>query len=203
MKIALIVVGVLAGVVVAFVVWRYIATALGGDKVRRRILEKISPVPEMLDEGQTPDPVLLQRFAGNVETCKVLWETLDAFGRLELFPGEYRQWEHLAKADLVFWLCHPNELTSPPDEIEVMATVDSPSSTAEQPAQYFVFRYRVNEPHWAAKDGWMAGVAGPYGISGDPQPHGQATFSRFEAYDSRTPEEHVHVTHEALFGKQN
>lgn len=202
MKIVLIVVGVLAGVVVAFVVWRYIATVFGGDKVRRRILEKISPVPEMLDAGQTPDPVLLQRFAGNVETCKVLWETLDAFDQLKLFPDEYRRWEHLAKADLVFWLCHPNELTSPPDEMELMATVDSPSSTEEQPGQYFVFRYRVNEPHWAAKDGWMAGVAGPYEIAGDPQPHGQATFSRFEAYDSRTPEDHVRVVHEALFRKQ-
>lgn len=201
MKTVFVIVAVLVVLVVAFLVWRYFATVLGGDKVRRRLLEKMSPIPEELDAGNTPDAILVRRFAENVETCKVLWETLDAFERLELFPDEFRVWEHLAKADLVFWLCHPNELTTPPDEMELMATVDSPSSTAEKPAQYFVFRYRVNEPHWAAKDGWMAGIAGPYETAGDPQPHGQATFSRFEAYDSRTPEEHVCVIHEALIGK--
>ncbi len=200
MKQVLIIVGIVVLLAVAFLLWRYMMTVFGGDRVRRRILEKMSPVPEMLDEGNTPDAVLVQRFAEDVETCKVLWELLDAYDCLELFPGSCRQWEHLATADLVFWLSHPNELTSVPDEIELMATVDSPTAAAGQPAQYYVFRYRVHEPHWAAKDDWMAGVAGPYDMSGDPQPHGPGTFSRFEAYDSRTPEEHVHVIHEALFG---
>lgn len=201
MKLILITGVLLVALVVAFVVWRYIATIQGGTRLRQRILEKMSPLGETLAEGASPDPALVWRFAENVETCKVLWEVLQAYERLDVFPEEYRTWEHLARADLVFWLCHPNELTSPPDEIELTATVDAPSATSDSPAQYYVFRYRVTEPHWAAKDGWMAGIAGPYETAGGPQPHGRGTFSRFEAYDSRTPEEHVRVTHEGLFGK--
>jgi hypothetical protein len=105
----------------------------------------------------------------------------------------------MAEANLIGWLNHPNELRSPPDQIELMKKVKAPRADG----YYFVFRYRVEEPHWAAKDGWMAGVAGPYDLTGAPAPHARGTFSRFEAYDSRTPEEHVEVTHRAVIERQH
>ncbi len=200
-KFIIIAIVLLAILVVGFVIWRYIATIRAGARQRQRILEMMSPLGETLADGDPPDPVLLHRFAANTETCKVLWEVLEAYERLDAFPDEHRTWEHLAKADITFWLGHPNELGASPDELKLMTTVESPSATTEQPAVYYVFRYRVHEPHWAAKDGWMAAIAGPYDPAGDPYPHGPGTFSRFESWDSRTPEKHVRVTHEALFGK--
>ena len=202
MKIVLIVLAVLVALVIAFIVWRFVATMMASERLRRRLHEELAPVSEALDAGKTPDPVLIQRFAKSAETRKVLWEVLQSFNRLDLFPEEYATQESLAEADLVLWLCHPNELTSPPDEIELMATIASPSSTAGTPANYYVFRYCVNPPHWAAKDGWMAGIAGPYAANGDPIPHAPGTFSRFEAYDSKTPEEHVAAAHDLIMGKQ-
>ncbi|MCC6488561.1 MAG: hypothetical protein IT364_13780, partial [Candidatus Hydrogenedentes bacterium] len=168
----------------------------------RRLYEALAAVSEDLEAGKTPDPVLVQRFAKAAATRKVLWEVLESHKRLDLFPEEYGTQELLAEADIVLWLCHPNELQSPPDEIELMATLPSPASTPDKPANYYVFRYRANPPHWAANDGWMAAVAGPYAANGDPTPYAPATFSRFEAYDSRTPEEHMTVTHDLIMGKQ-
>ena len=202
MKTVLIVLACLVILVIAFIVWRFVATMMAGERLRRRLHERMAPVVEALEAGNTPDLVLVQRFAESAETRKVLYETLSSFERLELFPEEYANQEALAEADLVLWLCHPNELTSAPDEIELMATVPSPGSKPDGPARYFVFRYRVNPPHWAAKDGWMAGIAGPYPEEGEAIPHGQGTFSRFDAYDSKTPEEHVAATHDLVMGKQ-
>jgi hypothetical protein len=127
-------------------------------------------------------------------TRKVLYEVLAEHDQIELFPQEQRTWEALAEADLVAWLCHPNELGAPPDEIELTKQLPVPGEAAGS-HRYFLFRYRTHAPHWAAGDGWMAGVAGPYDVEKEPEPHASGTFSRFEAYDSRTPEEHVEVTH--------
>ncbi|MCC6699301.1 MAG: hypothetical protein IT365_26990 [Candidatus Hydrogenedentes bacterium] len=202
MKVVLIVLAVLVVLIIAFIVWRYVATMLASERLRRRLYEALAAVSEALEAGKTPDPMLIQRFARSAATRKVLWEILQSHERLDLYPEEYASQESLAEADIVLWLCHPNELQSPPDEIELMATVPSPSSTVDAPANYYVFRYRVNPPHWAANDGWMAGVAGPYGANQDAKPHASGTFSRFEAYDSRTPEQHVAVTHDLIMGKR-
>lgn len=195
MKILLGVVGGAVLLIVAVVVWLYYATAKKGERVYLDILQKISPVAEALRAGKTPDSADVLRFAEMRETRKVLYETLLEFKRLDLFPRAHLTWEAMAEADLVLWLCHPNELGSPPDEIELMAKVPTPSATAPPNSRYFVFRFRVKPPHWAANDGWMAGVAGPYPTAGEPAPDARGTFSRFEAYDSRSPEEHVKVIH--------
>jgi len=50
----------------------------------------------------------------------------------------------------------------------------------------------MDEPHWAAKDGWMAGVAGGFARRDQPTTvAGGNTFSSFAAWDSQTPEGHV------------
>lgn len=48
----------------------------------------------------------------------------------------------------------------------------------------------------------MAGVAGPYMTAAELAPYGAGTFSQFEAYDSRSPEEHVKFIHELAFGRE-
>ncbi len=183
--------GILVLLVIAFIVWRLVATARGGRKPLMRLLEQIAPVIDAVRAGLRPDAAQVRQFAADPATRKVLYDTLLYHQRLDLFPTTYRTWEAMAEADLVFWLCHPNELGSPPDAIELMATVPDPAGTGGSSRKYFVFRFKTKPPHWAASDDWLAGVAGPYPTAGDPMPGGTGTFSRFESYDSHSPEEHV------------
>ncbi|HET7291739.1 MAG TPA: hypothetical protein VFM88_04890 [Vicinamibacteria bacterium] len=203
MKLALALGGALLLVLVAFVGWRYHATVKGGERVYQEALDRIAPVLTALQAGETPPPEELARFARAGDTRKVLFESLREYGRLDLFPREHLTWEALAEADLVLWLWHPNELAAPPDEIELMKQVPAPDAEGSRELRYFVFRFRTKPPHWASEDGWMAGVAGPYPTSEAPRPYARGTFSRFEAYDSRTPEEHVRVTHEQVLGERS
>ncbi|MBN1513902.1 MAG: hypothetical protein JXB13_17935 [Phycisphaerae bacterium] len=191
MSIVLSILGILAVLIVAFIVWRLVVTALGQRRLMSRVLEQIAPIIDAVRAGSEPDAEQVRQSAANPATRKVLYDTLLFHQRLDLFPAAYRTWEAMAEADLVFWLCHPNELGSPPDAIELMETVPDPAGTGGSPRTYFVFRFKTHPPHWAAPEGWLAGVAGPFATAGDPKPGGTGTFSRFESYDSHSPEEHV------------
>jgi hypothetical protein len=199
LKVALASVVVLLMIVGAFVIWRLWATYAGGRDAYLALTTRIAPVEERLQAKQDPEPADLERFARDPATRKVLYDALDHHGRLSLFPPAYLTPEAMAEADLVLWLAHPNELAATPDEIQLMKVVPPPGEAYAR-KRYFVFRYRTKPPHWAAQDGWLAGVAGPYPEEGPFPPEAAGTFSRFEAYDSRTPEEHVRVTHEAVMG---
>ena len=187
------------GVVMVLVAWLYYRTVAGARRAFRELAARIEPVTQALANGQIPAQADLVRFAQDRETRKVLFAALEGAGRADLFPAEWRTWEHMAEADLVAWLNHPNELGCPPAAIELVARVPDPGAATDH-AFYFVFRYRTLEPHWQAKAGWMAGVSGPYDTAAPPVPHARGTFSRFEAFDSRTPEQHVAVVHDAVFG---
>jgi hypothetical protein len=64
---------------------------------------------------------------------------------------------------------------------------------------YEVFKCRVNEPHWAAKDGWFLGVVGPYFDDSKPYDFPQATFSRIDStIDKITPDEEAKWVHENI-----
>jgi hypothetical protein len=197
MKTALIVLGGLVATVVAFIAWRLWATVAGGQRSYARLLARIQPVLARLAAGQDPDPADVSRFAQDRTTRKVLYDTLEQHQKLALFPAEQRTPAAMAEADLVLWLAHPNELGAVPDEIELMATLPVPAPGFED-QRYFLFRYKTNPPHWAARDGWLAGVSGPYPADGPAGPGASGTFSRFESFDSRTPEDHVSATHELV-----
>lgn len=201
MRILLVGVAIVVVLIGGFVVWRLWATYSGGRAAYLRLAEAIGPVERQLRSGHDPDPVDLERFARDRATRRVLYDALDHHGKLGLFPPEYLTPEAMAEADLVAWLVHPNELAAPPDEIELMASLPAPGS-AFAGQRYFVFRYRTRPPHWAAADGWLAGVAGPYPREATFASGAPGTFSRFESYDSRTPEDHVRVTHELVMARR-
>jgi hypothetical protein len=197
MKAILVGLGILAAIIAFFVVWRLWATYAGGRDSYSGLTARIEAVERRLVAEQEPEPADLERFAKDPATRKVLYDALEHHGRLGLFPPEYLTPEAMAEADLVVWLAHPNELAATPDDIELMKVVAAPGE-AYAHQRYFVFRYRTRAPHWAAADGWLAGVAGPYPDDKAFAPGAPGTFSRFEPYDSRTPEEHVRVTHEVV-----
>jgi hypothetical protein len=202
MNIILMILGGLAFVVVAVVAWLIWAAYAGGAKSYARLAARIEPVASRLAAGQDPDPADLERFARDRVTRRVLYDALERHQKLALFPPKYLTPALMAEADLIVWLNHPNELGAVADEIELMSTLPVPASGFEH-QRYFLFRYRTSPPHWAAKDGWLAGVAGPYPTEGAvTSPAASGTFSRFEPYDSKTPEEHVAATHQLVMERR-
>jgi hypothetical protein len=199
LKTVAIVLGALIGLVVLTLAWLYFRVFAGLYRTYAELVKRIEPVTQALARGETPSSTHLMRFAEDRETRKVLFDALDEAGKTELFPRQFRTWELMAEAHLVAWLCHPNELASAPAEIELVARVPAPDAESDD-SKYFVFRYRTFEPHWAAKDGWLAGVVGPCATNSDPVPYAMGTLSQFESIDAHTPGDHVAAAHAAVFG---
>jgi hypothetical protein len=105
----------------------------------------------------------------------------------------------IAEAEMATWLAYPTELGAAPDEIELLRTVEFESP--DGPVDLFVFRFRTHQPHWAAEDGWMIGVAGPYLRSLQPTTHGLGyTFSKLDGEDEMPIVDHVNGLLEIVAG---
>ena len=198
MKTILIVLGSLVVLLIAVVVWLYLKAVRGTLKRDELILEKLAPLTSVLEAGGTPDAAALEAAARNPETRRLLYESLDAHGRRDLFPRSFYTQESLAEGDLVLWLCHPNELGCPPDEIEFVETVTRDSAAGVGREDWYVFRFRMNPPHWAAADGWMAGVSGPYEHGAALSPTAPGTFSTFEAFEGSQLDKYVDFSSDML-----
>jgi hypothetical protein len=126
----------------------------------------------------------LEMVAGDFEARPVLYERLSELGRTMLFPAQWATQSAFAEADMVRWLSFATELGEPPDRIELMERLEATAN--DERGAFFVFRF-------AAKDGdWLAGVSGPFQVDDEPSLKSLGyTFSAFEPYESRTPQEHV------------
>ena len=144
----------------------------------------------LLKHGRAVPAAELRAVAADGEMRNWLYRALKELGRTDLFPPEFKKQEAFAESEMVYWLIYPTELGRAPDQIELMKVIWQPS--ANQTLDYYVFRFRTLPPHWSAKDGWMAGIAGPFRRGHDPTPDGgDDTFSSFEPWGSRTPEGHL------------
>jgi hypothetical protein len=95
---------------------------------------------------------------------------------------------------MVEWLAHPLEMRSPPDIIELKRVISGHRGPKQGIFDWYLFRFRTLEPHWGAKDGWLAGVAGPFRREDAPSPVSYGdTVSTFMKWDSLQPEQHVRV----------
>ena len=195
MRYVLITVGVIVALVVLVFVLLVVNLSLASARQKKRARAKLAAVLDPLDGGQEPDPAAVRQLAANRETRNALYDALAERGKQALFPREYRTRPAFAESDLAFWLSHPNELKSVPDEMHLAQVVTVPTDVG--PAEYYLFRFRTNPPHWAAGNGWMAGVSGPY--PKDPKaplaaPAG--TFSELESFEAKSAQEHVQAFHE-------
>jgi hypothetical protein len=188
-----IVAGLLIAAVVAFAVWRYIATHRASEHLQLQLMNELEPVWKQIYAGRDPNPADVAKYASDPRTRVTLFDLLLFHRKLSLFPKEYRTPLLLAESQLVRWLMHDNELGSAPDKIEFMATAGP-----NVHSNWLVFRFRADPPHWAAKEGWMAGVVGPLPWNQkidesdeDAFPSAPVVFSMFHAYDSMTAEQHV------------
>jgi len=136
----------------------------------------------LMSVGHEVPDVALRDIAASSEMRNFLFEYLESTNRVDRFPKEFLSQEAFAESEMVDWLIYPTELGRAPSEIDVVRTVDATLDGNDY--IYYVFRFRTNPPHWAAEDGWMLGVAGPFLVSAAPSPTSYGdTFSTFAKLD--------------------
>lgn len=178
---------------VGFFLWRYyVNSSLKNDP---EYLERVSPIINYLEKGRTPDARVIRSLADNPATRFVLFLALAEYGRESLFPEEYMNIESGAEASMAYWLCRPKQIGTSPDEMELMAIVPQYVDDTDETVDYYVFRYRMLPPHWAASDDWLMGIAGPYGEDSHPYGVAASTHSNYEPYDSHNSRLQVEKLH--------
>lgn len=165
----------------------------------REIFVRIKPLLDKLENNEPVSLATVFPFAADIRTRQMTYALLAEFERLDLFPEEYNTLIKSAEGQLANWLEYPTELDACPDEMEYIKRVTLDFDGQHNFVHYEVFKYRVNEPHWAAEDGWMLGVVGPYFDDSNPYDHARATFSRTSStLDKVSPEEEAKWVHENI-----
>lgn len=199
MNIILIILGVLIAAIILFVIYRNYKVRSQKKKLSEQRFERIRSLYEKLERGENITPLEVRPFAENLLTRESIFELLREHGRVEIFPNEFNNIIHGAESNLANWLEFPTELDACPDEIEHMKRVTFDYDGNNSFMHYEVFKYRVTEPHWAAKDGWILGVVGPFYDDSKPYDFPHGTFSRIDStIDKITPEEEAKWVHENI-----
>ena len=180
----------------ALFVWGWFRAISASIKLNRQLDEAIAPVLAAVASSDPSSEQEILKFSENPATRNHLYEGLKKIGKQGLVPAEYRTLEKIAESDLVRWLMHPNELQSAPAEIACVRPVVV--SDAGKSGRVYLFRFRVDPPHWASESGWMAGVAGPYWDDDETHTAAGGTFSELTPFDRISEEQHVEALRAAL-----
>ena len=170
------VLGGIALVIVVFLWWRYTSVERGARAVDRKILELVLPIGNRLKEGADVAAEEVEALAAKAHVRPMLYAMLKDLERLDLFPERYRSAESRAEGILAYWLMHPNELQDAPEEIELVETLCR--EVCGQEGDFYVLRFKMGDGHWAAKDGWLLGLAGPFRGKDVPYSGRAGAFSR-------------------------
>jgi hypothetical protein len=199
MSIGLIIIGAIVLVIATFVIYRLVTVKRQNSKLNKERFDRIKPLYEKLESGQTVTSQDVLPFAKNILTREVAFQLLSDHNNIDLFPKEYFNLVKGAESNLANWLEFPTELDACPDEIEHIKRVTFDFDGQKNNVHYEVFKYRVNEPHWAAKDGWILGVVGPFFDDSKPYDQAHATFSRVSStLDKVSPDEEAKWVHENI-----
>ena len=188
--------------IAGFLFYRRWKVNAGMKALRAQKFQRIKSVVDKFDNGQIPTADEVRPFAFNIATREAIYELLKEKGNLALFPPELLTIEKGAEANLANWLEFPTELDALPDELEHVERVIIPFDKDNE-VFYHVFKFRVHEPHWASKDGWILGVVGPYFSDSKPFDFPGATFSRFSSkFGTIAPKDEAKWVHDNLAMKR-
>jgi hypothetical protein len=199
MNTVLIIIGLAVLVVIIFSAYRIQKVKSQNRKINQLRFERVKPLYDKIKSGQplTAEDVL--PYAKNLLTRETTFLLLRDTDKSELFPTEYCTIIKGAESCLANWLEFPTELGAPPDEIEHIKRVTIDFDGKNNFVHYEVFKYKVNEPHWAAKSGWILGVVGPYFDDSNPYDKAQATFSRVDStVDKVSPDDEAKWVHQNI-----
>ena len=179
-------------VVVILIAGFIFLTIRAGNVTAKRdkaIDDRIAPALDFLRDGSPPDQNLILSLAQDPLTRNRCFTALADAGHSDLFPKRFRELSLIAESDMVRWLIHGNELGTAPVQIELVHEHEVEAEGRR--GRVFLFRFRVEELHWASDKAWMAGVSGPFWDGDDSPSCGGSTFSELESYSGRTDSEHV------------
>lgn len=203
MKTIYLIIGLLVLAILIFVVYRLVTVKRQNSKLNAERFDRVKELYDKLESGQEVTENDVIPFAKNVLTRQTTFELLADHDKTNLFPKEYNTLLKGAESNLANWLEFPTELDACPDEIKHIKRVTFDFDGQNNSVHYEVFKCRVNEPHWAAKDGWFLGVVGPYFDDSKPYDFAQATFSRISStLDKVTPDEEAKWVHENIANRQ-
>lgn len=201
MEIVVIILGLIIIPIFCFVIYRIFAFRKESLAHSRKKMERVEGLYNKLENEEVISEREILEYAKNVLTRESLYSLLDSYSKGALFPKEYYTIQSAAESNLVNWLEFPTELGTQPDEIYYLEEV-AIDFKAEKFC-YQVFKYKMNEPHWAAKDDWLLGVVGPYFKDSKPYDFPMATFSRMSSkLEHVSPEEEAIWVHENIMLKQ-
>lgn len=199
MKIALIIFGLLIFSILAFVIYRLINVKRHVNKVSAKRFNLVEELYDRLENGEELTEGDILPFAQNVLSRITTFQLLAEHGKTDLFPKKFYHIISAAESSLANWLMFPTELDACPDEIAHIKRVTFDFDGNNNLVHYEVFKCRMNEPHWAAENGWFLGVVGPYFDDSNPYDFPQATFSRIDSTVAKvTAEEEAKWVHEKI-----
>lgn len=185
--------------IVTFAIYRFVTVRKQNSKLNAERFDRVKELYDKLESVQEVTEADVLPYAKNIVTRETAFQLLADHDKTNLFPNEYYNLISGAESHLSNWLEFPTELDAHPDEIEHIKRVTLDFDGKNNLVHYEVFKYRMNEPHWAAEDGWMLGVVGPYFDDSKPYDFPQSTFSRVDSkLDKVTPEEEAKWVHENI-----
>ncbi|MBC7935853.1 MAG: hypothetical protein H7Y86_10935 [Rhizobacter sp.] len=155
------------------------------------------PIYKKLRSGEALSANEIAHFADSIATRSDFYHLLSEFNKQSLFPEKYNSFEKATESVMAGWLMYPTELDTIPSKIELVKVVSHPEN--DTAFIYYAYRFKTDEPHWAAKDGWMLGVVGPYLKNSHPYDWVNGTFSRFTKAAETTPEKEVKWIHDSVY----
>jgi hypothetical protein len=173
----------LAALAYAFLVWRWTSVARGARQRDAKLLARIEPIGKKLDAGDSVTPDEIEDLAARPEIRFMLYAVIRHMGRADLLPTRFDSSIEQGESALAYWMMHPNELQDAPELIEFIETIRRSVDSRE--AEFHVYRYKMAPGHWAAKDGWLLGLAGPMSSDGEPYAETPGAFSRVGDLDGK------------------
>ena len=159
-----------------FIVWRWTSVARGARQRDKKLIDRLDPIFKKISAGESVSQTAIDALAARPENRLILFAALRQMNRPDLLPTEYSSSIAQGESALAYWLMHPNELQDAPEAIALVETVKRPVDGRE--ADFHVYRYRMAKGHWAAKDGWLLGLAGPMIPQPEPYSVKPGAFSR-------------------------
>lgn len=146
--------------IVALVLWRSTAVARGARRRDAKLLAALDPLDRRLAKKEPVSVGEIADLAREPQYRPMLHAMLTHYGRLDLFPQEHLTIVAQGESALAYWMMHPKELGDAPAEMQLVEEVNRERHGRR--LKYLVYRYRMPPGHWAEKDGWILGLAGPF-----------------------------------------
>ena len=157
MEIVQLIIGIILMLSAGFVIYRTIYRLIRRSVLTKEELrfDKIRSVYKKLKENTPLEEKLISKFANNIETRTLLFEILEKYDKVDLFPKSLSTLEKISESHLSIWLNMNDDYDSLPDQIEFFAERE-----IEKNLKVLVFKFRNFEPHLLAKNDWMFGYVG-------------------------------------------